>query len=204
MKLWSKESTNTSQLVETFTVGRDKEFDILLAKYDVQGSMAHVRMLGEVGLMTEEEADTAIKGLEEIAADIEHGRFAIEEGIEDVHSQVEFLLTQRIGEAGKKIHSGRSRNDQVAVDIKLYVKAELSALRNEVKETFDLLIAQSEKFKDKLLPGYTHLQIAMPSSFGLWFGAYAESLVDDMEMLAAAYAIANNNPLGSGAGYGSG
>jgi argininosuccinate lyase len=203
MKLWSKESTNTSQLVETFTVGRDKEFDILLAKYDVQGSMAHVRMLGEVGLMSQDEADVAIKGLEEIAADIEHGRFVIEEGIEDVHSQVEFILTQRIGEAGKKIHSGRSRNDQVAVDIKLYLRSEVLAVKEEVKQSFDLLIAQSEKFKDHLLPGYTHLQIAMPSSFGLWLGAYAESLTDDMETLAAAYQVANKNPLGSGAGYGS-
>jgi argininosuccinate lyase len=203
MKLWSKETTNTSQLVETFTVGRDKEFDILLAKYDVQGSMAHVRMLGEVGLMSKEEADIAIKGLEEIASDIEQGRFKIEEGIEDVHSQVEFLLTQRIGDAGKKIHSGRSRNDQVAVDIKLYLRAEVLAIKEEVKQTFDLLIAQSEKFKDHLLPGYTHLQIAMPSSFGLWLGAYAESLTDDMELLVAAYQVANKNPLGSGAGYGS-
>ncbi|OQP58599.1 argininosuccinate lyase [Niastella populi] len=203
MKLWSKETTNTSQLVETFTVGRDKEFDILLAQYDVQGSMAHVRMLAEVGLMSKDEADTAIKGLEEIAADIAHGRFTIEEGIEDVHSQVEFTLTRRIGDAGKKIHSGRSRNDQVAVDIKLYLRAEVLAVRDEVKQTFDLLIAQSEKFKDILLPGYTHLQIAMPSSFGLWLGAYAESLTDDMELLAAAYHVANKNPLGSGAGYGS-
>ncbi|WP_205509442.1 argininosuccinate lyase [Longitalea arenae] len=203
MKLWSKESTSTSQLVEQFTVGRDKEFDFLLAKYDVQGSIAHVRMLGEVGLMSKEEADTAVKGLEAIAADIEEGRFRIEEGIEDVHSQVEFILTQRIGEAGKKIHSGRSRNDQVAVDIKLYLRAEVLAIKQEVKETFDLLIAQSEKFKDHLLPGYTHLQIAMPSSFGLWLGAYAESLTDDMEGLAAAFQVANKNPLGSGAGYGS-
>jgi argininosuccinate lyase len=203
MKLWSKETTNTSQLVESFTVGRDKEFDILLAKYDVQGSIAHVRMLGEVGLMTKEEADIAIKGLEGIAAEIEQGQFKIEEGIEDVHSQVEFLLTQRIGDAGKKIHSGRSRNDQVAVDIKLYLRAEVLAIKEEVKQTFDLLIAQSEKFKDHLLPGYTHLQIAMPSSFGLWLGAYAESLTDDMELLAAAYQVANKNPLGSGAGYGS-
>ncbi|THU37271.1 argininosuccinate lyase [Niastella caeni] len=203
MKLWSKETTSTSQLVESFTVGRDKEFDILLAKYDVQGSMAHVRMLGEVGLMSKEEADLAIKGLEEIAADIEHGRFVIEEGIEDVHSQVEFILTQRIGDAGKKIHSGRSRNDQVAVDIKLFLRAEVLAVKEEVKQSFDLLIAQGEKFKDHLLPGYTHLQIAMPSSFGLWLGAYAESLTDDMELLAAAYQVANKNPLGSGAGYGS-
>src|SRR5262245_49895383 len=203
MKLWSKESTNTSQLVEQFTVGRDKEFDVLLAKYDVQGSIAHVQMLGEVGLMTKEEADTAVKGLQTIAKEIEEGKFTIEEGIEDVHSQVEFMLTQRIGDAGKKIHSGRSRNDQVAVDIKLYLRAQVLAIKEEVKQTFDLLIAQSEKYKDKLLPGYTHLQIAMPSSFGLWLGAYAESLTDDMELLAAAYQVANKNPLGSGAGYGS-
>jgi argininosuccinate lyase len=203
MKLWSKDNTSTTQLVEQFTVGRDKEFDILLAKYDVQGSIAHVKMLGEVGLMTKEESELAIKGLEEILKEIDDSRFTIHEGIEDVHSQVELLLTQRIGEAGKKIHSGRSRNDQVAVDIKLYLRAETLAIRDEVKELFDLLITQSEKFKDKLLPGYTHLQIAMPSSFGLWLGAYAESLVDDMEMLAGAYAVANKNPLGSGAGYGS-
>jgi argininosuccinate lyase len=203
MKLWSKESTNTSQLVEQFTVGRDKEFDVLLARYDVQGSIAHVQMLGEVGLMSKEEAERAVKGLQEIAQDIERGRFIIEEGIEDVHSQVEFILTQRIGDAGKKIHSGRSRNDQVAVDIKLYLRAETLAIKDEVKQLFDLLITQSEKFKDKLLPGYTHLQIAMPSSVGLWLGAYAESLTDDMELLAAAYQVANKNPLGSGAGYGS-
>jgi argininosuccinate lyase len=203
MKLWSKESTNTSQLVEQFTVGRDKEFDVLLARYDVQGSIAHVQMLGEVGLMSKEEAGKAVKGLQEIAQDIERGRFMIEEGIEDVHSQVEFILTQRIGDAGKKIHSGRSRNDQVAVDIKLYLRAETLAIKEEVKQLFDLLITQSEKFKDKLLPGYTHLQIAMPSSVGLWLGAYAESLTDDMELLAAAYQVANKNPLGSGAGYGS-
>jgi argininosuccinate lyase len=203
MKLWSKESTNTSQLVEQFTVGRDKEFDVLLAKYDVQGSIAHVQMLGEVGLMSKEEADLAVKGLQEIAAEIDSARFTIDEGIEDVHSQVELLLTQRIGDAGKKIHSGRSRNDQVAVDIKLYLRAEVLAIKEAAKQLFDLLIAQSEKHKDKLLPGYTHLQIAMPSSVGLWLGAYAESLTDDMELLAAAYQVANKNPLGSGAGYGS-
>ncbi|MFT3826832.1 MAG: argininosuccinate lyase [Chitinophagaceae bacterium] len=203
MKLWSKESTSTSQLVEQFTVGRDKEFDLLLAKYDVQGSIAHVKMLATVGLMTQEESDKAVKALHEIANDIEKGKFVIEEGIEDVHSQVEFLLTKMIGDAGKKIHSGRSRNDQVAVDIKLFLRAEVLAIKAEVQQLFDLLIKQSEQYKDKLLPGYTHLQIAMPSSFGLWFGAYAESLVDDMELLAAAYAVANKNPLGSGAGYGS-
>jgi argininosuccinate lyase len=203
MKLWQKENTSVSQLIEQFTVGRDKEFDLLLARYDVQGSIAHVTMLGEVGLMTKEEAKTAIEALKAIEEEINNSRFQIKENVEDVHSQVEFILTERIGDIGKKIHSGRSRNDQVAVDIKLYLRAEVQYVKEEVIKLFDLLIAQSEKFKDKLLPGYTHLQIAMPSSFGLWFGAYAESLVDDMEVLAAAYHVANKNPLGSGAGYGS-
>lgn len=203
MKLWQKDNSSVNELIEKFTVGRDKEFDILLAQHDVQGSIAHVKMLKEVGLMNEKDAADAVKGLENILKDILEGKFVIEEGIEDVHSQVEYLLTNHIGEAGKKIHSGRSRNDQVAVDLKLYLRAEVLAVKNEVKELFDLLIAQSEKFKDKLLPGYTHLQIAMPSSFGLWFGAYAESLTDDMELLVAAYHVANKNPLGSGAGYGS-
>lgn len=203
MKLWQKENTSVSEIIEKFTVGRDKEFDILLAKYDVQGSIAHVTMLGEVGLMTKEESTKAVEALKQIAKEIEDGKFSISEDVEDVHSQVEFLLTLRIGDIGKKIHSGRSRNDQVAVDIKLYLRAEVQNIKDEVKQLFDLLIEQSEKFKDKLLPGYTHLQIAMPSSFGLWFGAYAESFVDDLEILAAAYHVANKNPLGSGAGYGS-
>lgn len=203
MKLWQKDNSSVNELIEKFTVGRDKEFDLVLAQYDVQGSIAHVKMLKEVGLMNEKDANDAVNGLELILKDILDSTFVIEEGIEDVHSQVEYLLTQRIGEAGKQIHSGRSRNDQVAVDLKLYLRAEVLAVKSEVKELFDLLISQSEKFKDKLLPGYTHLQIAMPSSFGLWFGAYAESLTDDMELLAAAYQVANKNPLGSGAGYGS-
>lgn len=203
MKLWQKENTSTSELIEKFTVGRDKEFDLLLAKYDVQGSIAHVTMLGEVGLMTAAEATSAVQALKQIEEEISKGQFTIEDNMEDVHSQVEFLLTQRIGEIGKKIHSGRSRNDQVAVDIKLYLRAEVLAIKNETKELFDLLLQQSEKYKSILLPGYTHLQIAMPSSFGLWVGAYAESLVDDLEMLAAAYQVTNKNPLGSGAGYGS-
>jgi argininosuccinate lyase len=203
MKLWQKENSSTSQLVESFTVGRDKEFDLLLAKYDVQGSIAHVTMLGEVGLMSKEEAEIAVNGLKEIAATIELGSFIIEEGIEDVHSQVEYLLTQKIGDVGKKIHSGRSRNDQVAVDIKLYLRAEINNIKDEVKNLFDLLINTGDQHKHTLLPGYTHLQIAMPSSVGLWLGAYAESLVDDLELLAAAYQVANKNPLGSGAGYGS-
>jgi argininosuccinate lyase len=203
MKLWQKENTSVSALIEKFTVGRDKEFDQQLAKYDVEGSIAHVTMLGEVGLMTSEEALKAVNALKEILREIKESRFTIEENVEDVHSQVELLLTKRIGDIGKKIHSGRSRNDQVAVDIKLYLKDEVTKVKVEVEELFELLIQQSEKFKDKLLPGYTHLQIAMPSSFGLWFGAYAESLVDDLEVLAAAYSVTNKNPLGSGAGYGS-
>lgn len=203
MKLWQKDNSSVNSLIEKFTVGRDKEFDLLLARYDVQGSIAHVQMLKEVGLMSAKDADVAIAGLNQIYEEVLKGNFVIEEGIEDVHSQVEYLLTQRVGEAGKQIHSGRSRNDQVAVDLKLYLRAEVLNLRDEVKALFELLIQQSNRFKDKLLPGYTHLQIAMPSSFGLWFGAYAESLTDDLEMLAAAYHIANKNPLGSGAGYGS-
>jgi argininosuccinate lyase len=203
MKLWGKNTTSVSELIEQFTVGRDKEFDLLLAKYDVAGSIAHVKMLAEVGLMTKEESEAAVRGLQEILGEISQGEFRIEDGVEDVHSQVEFLLTKKIGDAGKRIHSGRSRNDQVAVDIKLYLREELLLIKSSTKELFNLLIEHSEKFKDKLLPGYTHLQIAMPSSFGLWFGAYAESLVDDLELLAAGYIITNKNPLGSGAGYGS-
>lgn len=202
MKLWQKEATSVSAIIETFTVGRDKEFDLLLARHDVAGSIAHVTMLGETGLMTAEEATLAVEGLRKILISIDEGRFMINEGMEDVHSQVEYMLTGMIGEAGKKIHSGRSRNDQVAVDVKLFLKAELCGLANEVASLFQLLLQKSEKHKDDLLPGYTHLQIGMPSSFGLWFGAYAESLTDDLEVLYAAYRITNKNPLGSGAGYG--
>lgn len=203
MKLWQKENTSMSEQIERFTVGRDKEFDLLLAPFDVQGSIAHVTMLGEVGLMSKEEAALAVRGLEAILKEISEGQFRIEEHVEDVHSQVELMLTQRIGEAGKMIHSGRSRNDQVAVDIKLYLRSEVLAIKEHTKKLFDLLISLSEKHKNVLLPGYTHLQIAMPSSFGLWLGAYAEGLVDDMDCLASAYYVANKNPLGSGAGYGS-
>jgi argininosuccinate lyase len=202
-KLWSKEGTATSAVVERFTVGRDKEFDVLLAEYDVLGSLAHTEMLEAVGLLSKQDLVLIQNGLKQILAEIREGGFTIDKDVEDVHSQVEGLLTQRIGEAGKKIHSGRSRNDQVAVDIKLYLRARVLALKEEVHQLFGQLILLSEKYKDKLLPGYTHLQIAMPSSFGLWFGAYAESLVDDLEMLAAAYQVTNKNPLGSGAGYGS-
>jgi len=203
MKLWQKDGASVNELIEKFTVGRDKEFDILLAAYDVRGSLAHTQMLESIGLLTKEELNRIHKELNNILGSIHAGQFVIDDNVEDVHSQIELMLTQRIGETGKKIHSGRSRNDQVAVDIKLYLRAEILIIKNEVKKFFDLLIQQSEKYKDKLLPGYTHLQIAMPSSFGLWFGAYAESLVDDLELLAAAYHIANKNPLGSGAGYGS-
>lgn len=203
MKLWQKDGASVNDLIEKFTVGRDKEFDLLLAAYDVQGSLAHTQMLETIGLLTKEELNDIHRELNQILNTIRDGQFELDEDVEDVHSQIELLLTQRIGETGKKIHSGRSRNDQVAVDIKLYLRAEVIAIRDEVKRFFDLLITQSEKFKDKLLPGYTHLQIAMPSSFGLWFGAYAESLVDDLELVAAAFHIANKNPLGSGAGYGS-
>lgn len=202
-KLWSKAGTSTSAAIETFTVGRDKEFDVLLAEYDVLGSLAHTQMLASVGLLSQQDLALVQEGLQAILGEIRAGSFAIDKDVEDVHSQVELLLTNRIGEAGKKIHSGRSRNDQVAVDIKLYLRAQVLALKDEVSALFELLIQLSEQYKDKLLPGYTHLQIAMPSSFGLWFGAYAESLVDDLEVLAAAYHVANKNPLGSGAGYGS-
>ncbi|MCU0334812.1 MAG: argininosuccinate lyase [Chitinophagaceae bacterium] len=203
MKLWAKDNTSTSQLVEKFTVGRDKEFDVLLAPYDVQGSAAHAAMLAEQGLLTAEELEELLEALQQIAQEVSAEGFELPADVEDIHSYVELLLTQRVGEAGKKIHTGRSRNDQVAVDIKLYLRAECRAVSTGVKQLFDLLLTLSEQHKDKLIPGYTHLQMAMPSSAGLWLSSYAESLVDDLEMLAAAYRIANKNPLGSGAGYGS-
>lgn len=203
MKLWKKNNTNTVALVEQFTVGRDKEFDLLLAKYDIIGSIAHVTMLGEVGIMSNEESQLAVDGLNQILILAEEGTFKIDEGVEDVHSQVEKMLTEMIGDAGKKIHSGRSRNDQVATDIKLYLKAELNEIKELVTVLFNTLIEKSEANKHKLLPGYTHLQAAMPSSAGLWLSAYAEGLIDDLELLSTAYQLANKNPLGSGAGYGS-
>lgn len=203
MKLWSKDNTDTSQLVEKFTVGKDKEFDMLLAPFDVQGSIAHAHMLASVGLLTKEEASTIIAALKKIYRQIHHSQFTIADGIEDVHSQVELLLTQQLGDTGKKIHSARSRNDQVLVDVKLFLRSEIEGLVKEVQPFFQLLQAQSEKYKDHLFPGYTHLQLAMPSSFGLWFGAYAESLVDDLITLQSAYQVVNKNPLGSAAGYGS-
>ncbi len=203
MKLWQKDTTSTSALVESFTVGKDKEFDAVLAPFDVQGSMAHVQMLSEVGLLSAQENSIAQKELQNILREVSVAGFKLPNDVEDIHSYVELLLTERIGEAGKKIHTGRSRNDQVAVDIKLYLKAEVLSVKEETKQLFDLVIDRSNHYKDLLLPGYTHLQIAMPSSFGMWLGAYAESLVDDLEMLAATYHITNKNPLGSGAGYGS-
>jgi argininosuccinate lyase len=203
MKLWEKTGSDLNALIEKFTVGRDPEFDMVLAKYDVQGSMAHAKMLESVDMLSADEARSIQKELENIEEEIKRGSFRIEEGVEDIHSQIELNLTRKIGEAGKKIHSGRSRNDQVAVDIKLFLRAEILEIKSEVKKLFDLLISQSDQYRNDLLPGYTHLQIAMPSSFGLWFSAYAESLVDDLEMLAAAYQVVNKNPLGSGAGYGS-
>ncbi len=201
-KLWQK-TTNVNQLVESFTVGRDTEFDHQMAAFDVLGSLAHTQMLESIGLMSSDDLKLVQRELKAIYKDIEQGNFTIEPGVEDVHSQVEMLLTQRIGDAGKKIHSGRSRNDQVLVDLKLFFRNELQQVVEETQILFRQLIELSEKYKDVLLPGYTHLQVAMPSSFGLWFGAYAESLGDDLELVLAAYKITNKNPLGSAAGYGS-
>lgn len=203
MKLWSKEKTSTAEQIEQFTVGNDRDFDLLMAGFDVDGSIAHVTMLGEQGLMTNELAEKAIAELKKIREEINAGKFSIDAGAEDIHSQIEWMLTQRIGDAGKMIHTGRSRNDQVAVDIKLFLRATLIELRADILNLFDLLQKKSEEHRDTLIPGYTHFQIAMPSSIGLWLGAYAESLVDDMEFIAAAYNVTNKNPLGSGAGYGS-
>ena len=202
MQLWNK-GFEPDKLIESFTVGNDQELDLRLAKYDVQGSLAHIKMLQSIGLLTQEELDSLIPALEDIEKDIEKGVFRIEEGVEDVHSQIEFILTERLGEIGKKIHSGRSRNDQVLVDLKLFFRDELKKIADSVEKFFHQLQLLSEQHKEKLMPGYTHLQVAMPSSFGLWFGAYAESLTDDMQILLAAYKIANQNPLGSAAGYGS-
>lgn len=201
-KLWQKEK-GTEQSVEKFTVGNDRELDNQLAAFDVLGSLAHTRMLESIGLMEKEDLDQVQAGLKQIFKEVQEGKFSIEPDVEDVHSQVELLLTRRIGDAGKKIHSGRSRNDQVLVDLKLFFRSEIHQLVRNTDILFTQLIAQSEEHKDKLLPGYTHLQIAMPSSFGLWFGAYAESLADDMELMLAAWKICNKNPLGSAAGYGS-
>lgn len=202
MKLWNK-GFEPDRAIEEFTVGADRELDLRLAKYDVIGSMAHIRMLESIGLIGSDELPVLLEALNRILSSTERGEFVIEEGVEDVHSQVELMLTRELGDLGKKIHSGRSRNDQVLVDLKLFMRDELKMLAERIKALFDRLQSLSNEHKDTLMPGYTHLQVAMPSSFGLWFGAYAESLVDDMEMVVAAYNIANQNPLGSAAGYGS-
>ena len=202
MKLWSK-GFEINKEIERFTVGRDREMDLYLAKYDVMGSMAHITMLNSIGLIADDELPVLLKELRKIYAICEKGEFVIEDDIEDVHSQVELMLTRALGDMGKKIHSGRSRNDQVLVDLKLFTRAALREVVEGTKALFDELIAKSEQYKNVLMPGYTHLQIAMPSSFGLWFGAYAESLTDDMLYLQSAYKMTNRNPLGSAAGYGS-
>lgn len=202
MKLWQK-NTDANQAVDKFTVGRDREMDIYLAEADVLGSLAHTRMLNSIGLLNDKDLEAVQRELKNIHAEIVAGRFKIEDGVEDVHSQIEFMLTERIGDAGKKIHSGRSRNDQVLVDLRIFLRRQIWEIVEDVNHLFRLLQTLSEKYKEVLMPGYTHWQIAMPSSFGLWFGAYAESLVDDTEMMHAAYRICNKNPLGSAAGYGS-
>ena len=201
-KLWDK-GFSTAQEIERFTVGRDREMDLYLAESDVLGSMAHITMLESIGLLTSDELKTLLHELRAIRKEILEGKFTIEEGVEDVHSQIELMLTRRLGDMGKKIHSGRSRNDQVLVDLKLFTRRQLQLVAEDVRTLFGELQAQSERYKQVLMPGYTHLQVAMPSSFGLWFGAYAESLVDDMMFLQAAFRMANRNPLGSAAGYGS-
>jgi argininosuccinate lyase len=204
MKLWSKNNTNTTQAVEQFTVGKDKDFDTLLAPYDVLGSIAHVKMLASIGLLTNQEMLALVNELQAIYQLVIQPGFTIPEGVEDIHSFVELMLTQKLGDMGKKIHSARSRNDQVLVDIKLYLRAEIQTIAESTYALFELLQQKSEAYTNHcILPGYTHLQLAMPSSFGLWFGAYAESLVDDLVMLEAAYTVVNKNPLGSAAGYGS-
>ncbi|MDY4628776.1 MAG: argininosuccinate lyase [Prevotella sp.] len=202
MKLWEK-NFEINKEIERFTVGRDREMDMYLAKYDVLGSMAHISMLESIGLLEKDELTQLLAELKNIYHSCEQGEFVIEDDVEDVHSQVEMLLTRKLGDMGKKIHSGRSRNDQVLVDLKLFTRHQLKDIADEVKSLFDELIAKSEQYKNILMPGYTHLQVAMPSSFGLWFGAYAESLADDLLFLQAAYKMTNRNPLGSAAGYGS-
>ena len=201
-KLWEK-SVQVNQEIDRFTVGRDREMDLYLAKHDVLGSMAHITMLESIGLLQKDELEQLLAELKHIYALAERGEFVIEEGVEDVHSQVELMLTRKLGDVGKKIHSGRSRNDQVLLDLKLFTRAQIKDIAEDTEQLFHILIAQSECHKNVLMPGYTHLQIAMPSSFGLWFGAYAESLVDDMLFLQAAFKMCNRNPLGSAAGYGS-
>lgn len=202
MKLWDK-GFSTDKKIDHFTVGNDRELDLLLAKYDVIASKAHAKMLGKIGLLTLKETDSLVAELDKIAKTIENGTFTIEDSFEDMHSKIEFLLTLRLGDAGKKIHTARSRNDQVLVAMHLYLKNELTEIKDQTKDLFHLLLNLADKHKKVMLPGYTHLQVAMPSSFGLWFSAYAESLVDDLYFVDAAYKVADQNPLGSAAGYGS-
>ncbi|MDD2960640.1 MAG: argininosuccinate lyase [Muribaculaceae bacterium] len=202
LKLWEK-SVQVNHDVETYTVGLDREMDMYLAKYDALGSMAHISMLQSINLLSKDELEILTKELQNIYHEIEDGKFVIEDGVEDVHSQIELLLTQRLGDIGKKIHTGRSRNDQVLVDLRLFIRSEIESVIDALTILFNTLIAQSERYKSILMPGYTHLQVAMPSSFGLWFGAYAEALTDDLTVLQAAYKVNNRNPLGSAAGYGS-
>ena len=202
MKLWDK-GYSTDSFVEEFTVGRDRELDLFLAEADVLGNMAHMKMLNSIGLISDADCKLLEQGLREIYAKVQSGEFVIEEGVEDVHSQVEFMLTKMCGDAGKRIHTGRSRNDQVMVDIKLFSRSALIALQQSVEKLFEVLMAKAEEYRDVLMPGYTHMQVAMPSSFGMWLSAYAEALADDLLMLGAAYSLVNTNPLGSGAGYGS-
>ena len=202
MKLWNK-GFEPDKAIEEYTVGNDRVLDLRLARYDIEGSMAHIKMLETIGLLEKSELEQLLIALTELLEEAKKGNFVIEEGVEDVHSQVELMLTRKLGDVGKKIHSGRSRNDQVLVDLKLFMRDELRKVALHTKQLFDRLIALSEEHKSTLMPGYTHLQIAMPSSFGMWFGAYAESLIDDLRLVTAAYDTANQNTLGSAAGYGS-
>ena len=202
MKLWQKD-TSIDKKIESFTIGRDAELDLFLAPFDVLGSIAHITMLESINLLEKEELEILTKSLQEIYKDAKEGKFVIEDGVEDVHSQVEKMLTEKLGDTGKKIHSGRSRNDQVLLDLRLFIREEIRLITEGVEKLFNRLIELSEQYKSVLIPGYTHFQVAMPSSFGLWFGAYAESLTDDLLLLQAAYKITNQNPLGSAAGYGS-
>ena len=202
MKLWDK-GYSTDAFVEEFTVGRDRELDLYLAEADVLGNMAHMKMLNSIGLISDEDRVALEQGLKDVYATVQSGEFTIDEGVEDVHSQVEFILTEKCGDAGKRIHTGRSRNDQVMVDLKLFSRAALIELQSGVKSLFNVLMQRADELKDVLMPGYTHMQVAMPSSFGMWLSAYAEALADDLLLLDAAYKLVNTNPLGSGAGYGS-
>lgn len=202
MKLWDK-GTDADEKIDRFTVGNDRQLDLILARYDVVASMAHARMLAKIGLLSQEESEALVQTLEEIGDDISAGKFTIEDGFEDMHSKIEYLLTEKLGDTGKKIHTARSRNDQVLVAMQLYLKDEITELKQEISGLFETLMRQAEKYREVLIPGYTHLQIAMPSSFGLWFSSYAESLIDDVYLFNAAFKVADQNPLGSAAGYGS-